>query len=134
MDFFKFRSKKEEPKKMDVQNQVVQPSIQAMSVPESSNLLAQKDRSTVLIRPRVTEKATDATMHGAYVFEVNPRATKKDVADDIRRLYKVSPKKITIVRTRSRDFISRMRNRRGKKGGMKKAIVFLKEGDTIELT
>jgi large subunit ribosomal protein L23 len=132
MDFF--RRKKEETQKARSQQAIAQLSTKAIAVSAGSTPLVYKDSASVLIRPRITEKATAATVQGAYVFEVNPRATKKAVADDIRRLYKVSPKKITIVRIRPRKFISRMRNRRGKRAGMKKALVYLKEGDTIEIS
>jgi large subunit ribosomal protein L23 len=93
-----------------------------------------KDIASVLLRPRITEKATAATVHGAYVFEVLLGATKKDISEEIFRLYKVTPRKVNIVRIRPRAFISRMRNRRGQTPGMKKAYVYLKDGQTIELS
>ena len=43
-----------------------------------------KDIAHVLKQPRITEKATESAERGAYVFEVSPRATKKDVAQAVR--------------------------------------------------
>ena len=87
----------------------------------------------VLIRPRITEKATFATEHGVYVFEVAPSASKYQIAHAIERFYKVSPRKINVVRIPEKRIRSRMRGRFGVVSSGKKAYVYLKEGDTIEV-
>lgn len=86
-----------------------------------------------VLRPRITEKATLATEHNVYVFEVTNDATKIEVKEAMKALYKVDPIKVNMVRMRPRDFVSRMRNRKGTKPGFKKAYVYLKKGDSIEL-
>jgi ribosomal protein L23 len=88
---------------------------------------------TILNRPKITEKAALMTSDGVYVFEIAPNATKKDVSESIRMIYQVTPRKVHIVRNRPRAFVSRMRGRRGVQSGQKKAYVFLKKGDTIEI-
>ena len=86
----------------------------------------------VLIRPRITEKATDVTAQKTYVFEVAVDATKKDVFNAVKEYYKVTPRKVNLVKIPRKKRV----NRRNRKVGMsalgKKAYVFLKDGDTIE--
>ena len=87
----------------------------------------------ILKSPRITEKAAQMTVHNAYVFEVVQDATKRDVVAAIKALYKVTPRKVNIVRRKPRAYVARFRNRRGTKAGLKKAYVFLKKGDKIDL-
>jgi large subunit ribosomal protein L23 len=87
----------------------------------------------ILLAPRITEKAAYMTLVRGHVFEVAADATKRDVVAAIKALYNVTPVKVNIVRKQPRTYIARTRNRRGTKSGMKKAYVFLKEGDKIEI-
>ena len=88
--------------------------------------------TTSIIRPRVTEKATVvAERVGVYVFEVEKTATKKEIATAIKNLYQVSPVKVNIVRIpRKQVFV---RGKKGFKAGGKKAYVYLKKGEKIEV-
>lgn len=93
-----------------------------------------KDMSSVLKHPRVTEKATLQAEKGVYVFDVSPRATKKDVRDAVENLYKVSPRKINIISVPSKRMrIRGKQNKFGVKSGGKKAYVYVKKGDTIDI-
>ncbi|MEK7088168.1 MAG: 50S ribosomal protein L23 [Patescibacteria group bacterium] len=84
-----------------------------------------------IIRPRVTEKATTVAENGVYVFEVEKDANKKEIAADIKNLYKVSPVKINVVKIpRKQVFV---RGKKGFKAGGKKAYVYLKKGEKIEI-
>jgi large subunit ribosomal protein L23 len=87
----------------------------------------------IIVAPFITEKAVQMTVNNVYVFEVAMDATKNDVKNAIRALYKVSPRKVNIVRRAPRKFVSRFRNRRGTKKGVKKAYVYLKKGEKIDL-
>ena len=87
----------------------------------------------VLLRPRITEKATDVTEGGVYVFDVLQSANKADIADAIQSVYNVSPRKVNVVRQRPMKFMSRMRGRKGMRSGYKKAYVYLKKGDRIDI-
>lgn len=88
--------------------------------------------SQVLIRPRITEKATDVTANRTYVFEVSVDANKRDVVKAVEHYYKVTPVKVNVVKIPSKK--RRHRNRRtfGHSPVGKKAYVYLKEGDSIE--
>ncbi len=87
----------------------------------------------ILTAPRITEKAAYMTVNNTYVFEIARDATKRDVVAAIKALYKVTPRKVNVVNKKPRAYVARYRNRRGMKSGMKKAYVFLKKGDKIDL-
>lgn len=86
----------------------------------------------VLLRPRITEKATTVIENHAYVFEVKEDATKHDVAHAIEHFYKVKPVKVNLARIPAKRRRSRNRRTFGVSTVGKKAYVYLKEGDTIE--
>lgn len=87
----------------------------------------------ILRAPRITEKATLATDRGAYVFDVDPHATKTDIKKAVQAVYKVTPIKVNVVSVPAKKVESRFRKIRGVKAGGRKAYVYLKQGDTIEL-
>lgn len=91
------------------------------------------DVARVLRRPRITEKATLQAEKGVYVFEIAPDATKRNVAEAIKVFYKVTPVKVNITKIPSKNIFSRARRQRGKKAGGRKAYVYLKKGDKIEI-
>lgn len=87
----------------------------------------------ILKNPRITEKATFASEGGAYVFDVAADATKDQIARAVRTYYKVTPRKVNVVTIPSKRVRSRMRGRFGVVSGGKKAYVYLKKGDSIEI-
>ena len=91
------------------------------------------DLSMVLIRPRVTEKGSDLSEKGVYVFEINRLANKMHVRMAIEKLFKVKPTKIAIANGAEKMMRNRNNNRvQVKKTSVKKAFVYLKKGDKIE--
>jgi len=88
--------------------------------------------ANILLRPRITEKASAITEKGIYTFEVAGTATKKDVSAAVRAYFEVTPRKVTMVRNPAKRVI--VRGKRGVKPGVKKAYVYLKEGDKINLS
>ena len=89
--------------------------------------------SEILLRPRITEKATLGIERRVYVFEVDPRANKKEVARAVKEIFSVEPRKVNIVRMRPRPFVSRLRGRRGIRAGFKKAYVYLEKGASLDI-
>lgn len=88
--------------------------------------------SSVLVRPRVTEKAAlQANKDNTYVFEVSRDATKKSVIASIRDLYKVTPIRVHLLAIPHKKVFRRGKS--GVTGGGKKAYVHLKKGDKIEV-
>ncbi|MFQ5661734.1 MAG: 50S ribosomal protein L23 [Candidatus Paceibacteria bacterium] len=90
-------------------------------------------QSSILIKPRITEKATMTAESGVYVFEVNPDATKKQIGDAVKKYYNVTPVKVNTAVIPSKKVSSRLRGHFGIKKGGKKAYVHLKKGDKIEI-
>ncbi|OHA18338.1 MAG: 50S ribosomal protein L23 [Candidatus Taylorbacteria bacterium RIFCSPHIGHO2_01_FULL_46_22b] len=90
------------------------------------------DRGRILQNPRVTEKVTFlAEKDNVYTFNVTADATKQTVSELITRLYKVHPTKVHILPVPSKRVF--VRGKRGVKRGGRKAYVFLKKGEKIEL-
>ncbi len=87
---------------------------------------------TTLIRPRITEKAgIMGEAHNVYTFEVSKNSTKDTIAKDIKTLYKVVPTKVRIINLPERQVI--VRGKKGVQSAVKKALVYLKKGDKINL-
>ncbi|WP_373470741.1 uL23 family ribosomal protein [Carnobacterium alterfunditum] len=92
-----------------------------------------RNLASVLIRPRVTEKAVAGSDRNVYTFEVRRDATKYDVRDAVIELFKVTPVAVNIVNKSPRQFMSRNKGRVISQKGLKKAYVYLKKGDSISL-
>lgn len=92
------------------------------------------DHTHILKHARVTEKAGYAATSSIYVFDVDFRATKRDIARAVLKLYKVVPVKVAIVTVRAKTVRSMRTGRQGVKKGGKKAYVYLKKGQTIALS
>lgn len=90
-----------------------------------------RNLSSVLIRPHITEKAVGGSGQAVYTFVIHPSATKYDVRAAVTEVFKVTPVKVNIVKQSPRQYQSRQKGRTVKEGGIKKAYVYLKEGDTI---
>ncbi|MEX2013784.1 MAG: 50S ribosomal protein L23, partial [Parcubacteria group bacterium] len=88
--------------------------------------------SNVLLRPRITEKAAlGADKSNVYVFEVTKDSTKKSISASVRDAYGVTPEKVHVAKIPAKAVF--VRGKRGVKSGGKKAYVYLKSGDKIEL-
>jgi len=97
-----------------------------------------KDTSfkSVIISPRMTEKAVlaqekDKGKGKVYTFNVEKDATKRDIFVSIRKDYKVTPIMVNTSIVPSKKKFSR--GKWGVKGGGKKAYVYLKKGDKIDI-
>jgi large subunit ribosomal protein L23 len=86
----------------------------------------------VILAPRITEKASRQSSANAYTFVVAKNATKHTVLAEIKKEYKVTPTAINITNMPTRNTF--IRGKFGTQAGIKKAIVFLKKGDTIALS
>ncbi len=82
-------------------------------------------------KPLITEKATDLSASGKYVFIVGLSATKKEVAKALKEIYRVDAVKVNIVNLPGKT--RRFRGLKSKKSGVKKAVVTLKEGQKIDV-
>lgn len=80
--------------------------------------------------PRVTEKASTLLEQNVYTFDVGDRANKTEIKKAIFTLYKVKPLRVNILPVPHKQVNTR--GKMGVRGGGKKAMVYLKEGDKIE--
>jgi|SRR6185312_13499951 len=96
----------------------------------------EKHTGHILLSPRITEKGAYLSERGAYVFNVAEGANKAQIARAVQTLYKVMPRKVTVARVPRKAVATRSRmgaRKGGHKAGGKKAYVYLKAGETIEL-
>lgn len=99
----------------------------------SKSLPTDVDLSGVLLKQRVTEKAVQQNDRNVYTFIVHRDATKFSVADAITSIFKVTPVKVNIVNKSPRQYMAKAKGRKFIEKGMKKAYVYLKKGDRIDL-
>lgn len=91
------------------------------------------DLSGVIIRPRITEKVTllGSKDRNVVAFDVSAKANKRNVAEMVKRLYKVTAVKVAVLKVPQKKSVVRGRETKGKTNY--KAYVYLKKGDTIEV-
>ena len=88
--------------------------------------------SDIILRPRITEKSGIMNESlNVYTFEVTKNATKDSVSKVIKTLYKVTPESVRIVNLPAKKVF--VRGRVGRQSSIKKAVVYLKKGDKIEI-
>jgi large subunit ribosomal protein L23 len=87
------------------------------------------DYDRILIEPVLSEKANILREEGKYVFKVDPRATKIQIKEAVRRLFNVHPVSCTVMVVGGKP--KRQRNRAGYTSTWKKAIVRLKKDEKI---
>lgn len=86
--------------------------------------------SHVIIRPRITEKASLQSGGNSYTFNVARRANKIEIKKAVEEVYGVEPVKVNIINMKQKRKI--VRGTKGVEPSFKKAVVFLKDGDSIE--
>jgi|TARA_B100000902_G_scaffold393301_1_gene447280 large subunit ribosomal protein L23 len=85
-----------------------------------------------IISPFVTEKSTNLSTQNKIVFKVPSNANKKNLKNNIEKIFKVNVTKINIINKQGRTKLTR--GRKIKVSGFKKAIITLKKGQSIDLT
>lgn len=88
------------------------------------------DMHDILIKPIVTEKTTMMMSDGKYTFQVPLNANKVEIRKAVEQIFKVKVAKVSTLRIMGK--MKRMGKYIGKRPDYKKAIVTLKEGESIE--
>ena len=89
------------------------------------------DSNQILIAPVVSEKSYRLIEERKYSFRVHQDAHKTQVRQAVEQLFGVKVISVNMLKVPSKP---KMRNyRKGRRPGWKKAIVELREGDTIEI-
>ncbi|MDQ0300994.1 MULTISPECIES: 50S ribosomal protein L23 [Ancylobacter] len=86
----------------------------------------------VIVSPVITEKATMASEHNKVVFKVALTATKPQIKEAVEKLFDVKVESVnTLVRKGKTKFF---KGRKGVQSDVKKAVVTLAEGHSIDIT
>ncbi len=85
-----------------------------------------------ILSPLLTEKSTNLSGENKIVFKVRKSANKKNLKNNIEKIFKVNVTKINIINKQNRTKFTR--GRKVKVSGFKKAIITLKKGQSIDLT
>ena len=85
-----------------------------------------------ILAPLITEKATVLSEQNKVVFRVALGATKDEIAVAIEELFKVKVTKVNTLIQKGKT--KRFRGRPGRRSDIKKAIVTLQEGQSIDIT
>lgn len=86
----------------------------------------------VILAPHITEKATVLSEQNKVVFKVALDATKDEVASAVEALFNVKVVKVNTVVTKGKT--KRFKGILGRRNDVKKAIVTLVEGQSIDIT
>jgi large subunit ribosomal protein L23 len=84
-----------------------------------------------ILAPVITEKSTLLSEHNKVVFRVAQDATKDEIAAAVEELFKVKVTKVNTLNVKGKT--KRFRGRLGKRNDIKKAIVTLQEGQSIDI-
>src|SRR3954471_1510432 len=86
----------------------------------------------VVVAPVITEKATLLSEQNKVVFEVAGDATKDEIASAVEALFKVNVTKVNTLNVKGKT--KRFRGRIGRRSDVKKAVVTLADGQSIDIT
>ena len=85
----------------------------------------------VLLAPVVTEKSYELIDQRKYSFRVHPDAHKTQIRQAVEELFEVHVESVNVSKVPSKP--KRRGMTKGRKPGWKKAIVQIREGETIEI-
>ena len=86
----------------------------------------------IIVAPIITEKSTFAAENNQVVFKVADTATKPQVKEAVEALFNVKVKAVNTLNRKGKT--KRFRGIKGKQSDVKKAIVTLEEGHSIDVT
>ena len=83
-------------------------------------------------KPVITEKSTANAQFNKYIFEVRNDADKTNIKKTIEDIYKVKVQKLNSLYVKSKPKV--FKGQRGTRSELKRIIVTLKEGNTIDMS
>ena len=92
-----------------------------------------RDHRDVIIRPVVSEKSYGLLDEGAYTFVVAPDANKIEIRQAVEAIFSVKVTKVNTLNRKGKTKLNRRTRTSGKRPDLKRAIVTLAEGETIDL-
>ena len=85
----------------------------------------------IIIKPVVTEKSVDLMQENKYCFKVAKDANKIEIKNAVEEIFKVTVVNVNTVNVHGK--MKRMGRTQGMTASWKKAVVTLREGDSIEV-
>jgi large subunit ribosomal protein L23 len=85
----------------------------------------------VIVSPVVTEKSQMGVEFNKVTFNIAPWATKPQVKQAVEKLFETKVEKVNVLNSKGK--VKRFRGTIGKRNDVKKAIVTLAEGETIDV-
>ena len=83
-------------------------------------------------KPVITEKSTANAQINNYIFSVRNDANKINIKKTIEDIYKVKVQKLNSLNVKSKPKV--FKGQRGTRSELKRIIVTLKEGNTIDMS
>lgn len=90
------------------------------------------DAYDIIVSPVITEKATMASEYNKVVFKVKRTASKPDIKAAIEKLFNVKVKSVNTAIRKGK--VKRFKGFLGTQGDVKKAVVTLEAGHSIDVT
>jgi large subunit ribosomal protein L23 len=90
------------------------------------------DAYDVIVSPSITEKSTLVSEHNQVIFNVRRNATKPQIHAAVETLFNVKVKAVNTLNRKGK--IKRFKGVLGKRSDIKKAIVTLEDGQSIDIT
>jgi len=100
-------------------------------VKKAENAVSVRDME-IIRRPLITEKAMKGSEHNQVVFQVSLNATKPEIKKAVETVFGVKVKSVNTLRQMGKQKL--FRGRKGIRSEVKKAIVTLAEGQSIDVT
>ena len=85
-----------------------------------------------LVSPIITEKSTLVAEENKIIFRVRMDSTKPEIKEAVETLFKVDVTKVNTILVKGKT--KRFRGQLGRRSDYKKAIVTLKDGQSVDIT
>ena len=86
----------------------------------------------IILQPIVTEKATKLSEYNKVVFKVASKSNKNEIKGAVEKLFSVKVKSVNIINIKGK--LKRFKGVLGKRNDIKKAVITLEEGNTIDIS
>ncbi len=94
--------------------------------------MAKIDAYDIILRPVISEKSTLASEYNQIIFDVRKEASKPQIKQAVEQLFSVKVKTVnTLVRKGKKKIF---RGIRGRQNDVKKAVITLEDGHSIDVT
>lgn len=94
--------------------------------------MRQEELYDIIVAPVITEKSTLGSENNQVVFKVAPYASKPQIKEAVERLFNVKVDAVNTINRKGK--LKRFRGIQGRQNDIKKAIVTLAEGNSIDVT